>query len=61
MKTFVTVHTHRFGTCVYLYKATDALEPDELAKALDLDYEPDRDESLESIEVDYEIPILEPA
>jgi len=46
MDLYAITHTHRHGTDVYVVRCNHEPDEDELIKALDIDFEPDREEWL---------------
>ncbi len=64
MKLYTAIHQHRFGTTVYLFrteidpeKATTLLI-NKILKTFQVDFEPERDETIEIIKVDDKIPVI---
>lgn len=46
-KLWIVVHTHRFGTSTYLVRAKRCPSIKRVVKKCEIDYEPDREESIE--------------
>lgn len=52
MTVYVVLHTHRFGTSVYLVRSPYPPTEDDVVATLQLDFEPDREEQIDISEVE---------